>query len=128
MPCPFCTMKPEYMVASNDLAYAVRDLFPVNPGHTLVIPRRHAVTWFDATREEQLAILDLVDQIKTELDAGDSPPDAYNFGVNVGTLAGQSVMHLHLHLMPRYEGDVSGVGAGVRMCVPERSGYTAPTE
>ena len=87
-------------VASNDLAFAVRDRFPVTEGHTLVVPKRVVATWFEATRQEQLAILDLIDEVKLALDR-ELKPDGYNVGFNAGAAAGQTVMHLHVHVIPR---------------------------
>jgi galactose-1-phosphate uridylyltransferase len=75
--CPFCDLASRELVAENDLTVAFRDSFPVNPGHTLIIPRRHVATWFDATREEQIALLDLVDPVKARLDR-ELRPDGYN--------------------------------------------------
>ncbi|KYF49061.1 hypothetical protein BE04_34295, partial [Sorangium cellulosum] len=82
---------------SNTLAFALRDRFPVSPGHTLVVPRRLVPTWFDATAEERAAIFELVDTVKRHLDA-ELHPDGYNVGINVGEAAGQTVMHLHVHV------------------------------
>ncbi len=100
-------------LAYNALAFAIRDGFPVTPGHTLVISRRVVATWFDATREEQLAILDLVEVVKRQLDE-EFHPAGYNVGFNVGEHAGQTVMHLHVHIIPRYEGDMDDPTGGVR--------------
>ena len=124
-PCPFCELAPARVVATNDLALALRDGYPVNSGHTLVVPRRHVATWFDATREEQRALLDLVEQQKAELDRT-LTPDGYNLGINVGVAAGQTVMHLHLHLIPRFAGDVDDPTGGVRFVIPERGDYHRP--
>lgn len=93
-------------VAANDLAFALRDGFPVSKGHTLIAPKRLVETWFDATRTEQLAILDLVDEVKAALDREFSP-DGYNVGFNAGAAAGQTVIHLHVHVIPRYRGDTA---------------------
>lgn len=120
--CPFCALHDRDLVAQNALAVAIRDRFPVSPGHTLVIPRRHAATWFDATRAEQLALLDLVDGIKRRLDA-ERRPDGYNVGFNAGSAAGQTVPHLHLHVIPRYQGDVPDPRGGVRHVVPGKGNY-----
>ena len=109
-------------VAANALAFAIRDGFPVSPGHTLVIPRRLVATWFEATREEQLAILELVDEVKARLDA-ELRPDGYNIGINAGVAAGQTVMHLHVHLIPRYSGDVADPRGGVRHLMPGKGNY-----
>jgi diadenosine tetraphosphate (Ap4A) HIT family hydrolase len=125
MSSPFLQIPPAQWVASNALAFAVRDAFPVSAGHTLVVTRRLVATWFDATRDEQIAIIELVDQIKQQLDA-ELRPDGYNIGVNVGVAAGQSVMHLHLHVIPRYAGDVENARGGVRHVIPWRGHYTPP--
>ena len=92
------------------------------PGHLLVIPYRHIPGLFDATDEEQAALLALVREAKDLLD-GRLHPDGYNIGVNVGTAAGQTVMHLHVHVIPRYAGDVEDPRGGVRGAIPERRGY-----
>jgi len=120
--CPFCTIDSESVVAENDLCYAVRDLFPVNPGHTLIIPKRHFRSWFDATPEEYIALASLMKQVREALDEEFSP-DAYNIGVNEGTDAGQTVMHLHIHFIPRYRGDVDDVRGGVRAVIAAKRRY-----
>jgi superfamily II DNA or RNA helicase/diadenosine tetraphosphate (Ap4A) HIT family hydrolase len=109
-------------VASNALAFAIRDGFPVSPGHTLVIPKREIPSWFDATAEERTAIFELVDQVKAALDA-ELHPDGYNIGINCGEAAGQSVMHLHVHVIPRYVGDVPKPRGGVRHVIPGKGDY-----
>jgi diadenosine tetraphosphate (Ap4A) HIT family hydrolase len=109
-------------VASNALAFAIRDGFPVSPGHTLVVPRRLVAMWFEATREEQLAILELVDVVKRALDE-ERRPDGYNVGFNAGAAAGQTVMHLHVHVIPRYLGDMDDPRGGVRHVIPGRGNY-----
>ena len=111
-------------VASNALAFAIRDGFPVSPGHTLIVPRRLVATWFEATREEQVAMLELVDVVKAQLDA-ELHPDGYNIGINAGAAAGQTVMHLHIHLIPRFAGDVPDPRGGVRHVIPGKGNYLA---
>lgn len=125
MDSPFLALPASAWVASNALAFAVRDRYPVSPGHTLVVPRRLVATWFDATREEQIALLDLVDLVKSGLDA-DLHPDGYNVGFNAGDAAGQTVMHLHVHVIPRFRGDVADPRGGVRYVIPARANYLAP--
>ncbi|MBI5611363.1 MAG: HIT family protein [Deltaproteobacteria bacterium] len=122
MGSPFLSASPERWVASNDLAFALRDNFPVSPGHTLVVPRREVATWFDATREEQVAILELVDAVKAQLDA-ELQPAGYNVGFNAGVAAGQTVMHLHVHVIPRFTGDVEDPRGGVRHVMPGKGSY-----
>ena len=112
-------------MASNALAFAIRDGFPVSPGHTLVIPKRLVATWFDATEDEQRAIFALVDEVKRQLD-GELAPDGYNIGVNVGEAGGQTVMHLHVHVIPRFTGDVDDPRGGVRFVIPAAGNYKEP--
>jgi diadenosine tetraphosphate (Ap4A) HIT family hydrolase len=122
-PSPFCARPLSDWVAENDLAFAIRDAFPVSPGHTLVITRRVVATWFDATREEQIALLDLVGVVRHQLDAATPRPDGYNIGINIGSAAGQTIVHLHVHVIPRYAGDVPDPRGGVRHVIPERGNY-----
>lgn len=112
--------------------FAMRDAFPVSPGHTLVIPRRHVATWFHATLKEQHAITAAIAKVKARLDAEiDPPPDGYNVGWNAGEAAGQTVMHLHVHLhvhvhvIPRWHGDHPSPRGGVRAVIPGKADYTA---
>ena len=122
MACPFCDIpqtEATRLVARNDLAYAARDSFAVTPGHTLVIPLRHVSSFFNATPSEQHAIWALVDEVRRALDAGPEPPDGYNIGINVGEAAGQTVMHLHVHVIPRHHGDVDDPRGGVRYVIED---------
>jgi len=125
MPSPFLAISEAAWVASNALAFAIRDGFPVSPGHTLVIARREVATWFEATREEQLALLDLVDRVKGQLDA-ELHPAGYNVGFNAGEAAGQTVMHLHVHVIPRFGGDMDDPRGGVRHVIPWKGNYRRP--
>ena len=109
-------------VAANALAFAILDGFPVSPGHTLIVPKREIPTWFDASKEEQHAMLELIDMVKQELDS-EFRPDGYNVGFNAGEAAGQTVMHLHLHVIPRYRGDVADPRGGIRHIIPSRAAY-----
>jgi diadenosine tetraphosphate (Ap4A) HIT family hydrolase len=122
MRCPFCAVPAPRLVADNAMAIAIRDPFPVNPGHTLVIPRRHVASWFETSPEERLAILELLDDMRTRLDA-ELRPGGYNIGINAGEPAGQTVMHVHVHLIPRFAGDVDDPAGGVRFVIPERGDY-----
>lgn len=110
MPCPFCNPAPGDIVAKNNLCYARYDIHPVSPGHLLVIPFRHVGSYFDTTDEERMAIARLIDDCRGLTDR-DRRPDGYNIGVNVGEAAGQNVMHVHIHFIPRYRGDASTEGA-----------------
>jgi superfamily II DNA or RNA helicase/diadenosine tetraphosphate (Ap4A) HIT family hydrolase len=122
---PFLALPQTAWVASNDLAFAICDAFPVSPGHTLVISRRLVPDWFSATEAERLAVMALVEQVKVTLDAGNPRPDGYNVGFNAGAAAGQTVMHLHVHVIPRYRGDVSDPRGGVRHVIPSKGNYLA---
>jgi diadenosine tetraphosphate (Ap4A) HIT family hydrolase len=122
MDCPFCHIDPPRVVAESPLSIAVRDAFPVTPGHTLVLPRRHVASWFDASPEERQALMALVDEVKAVLD-DERHPDGYNIGINIGEAAGQTVMHLHLHVIPRFAGDVDDPAGGVRFVIPARGNY-----
>ena len=121
-PCIFCSLPVSSIIDQNELGFSVRDIFPVNPGHTLVIPKRHVSSYFDLTDEESLALMQLVRRAKTAIDA-EFKPDDYNIGVNNGPLAGQTVPHVHIHIMPRYKNDVDDVLGGVRNIILERAVY-----
>ncbi len=122
----FLDLDPSNWVGSNELAFALRDGFPVSPGHTLVIPRRLIAEWWEATPAERLAMFELVDDIKRRLDE-EFAPDGYNVGFNAGSAVGQTVGHLHLHVIPRFDGDVPDPRGGVRHVIPERGNYLGPT-
>ncbi|MDC0707752.1 HIT family protein [Stigmatella sp. ncwal1] len=109
-------------MVSNALAFALRDTHPVSPGHTLVIPHRLVATWFEATQEEQRALFALVEEVRRELDSSHKP-DGYNVGFNVGEAAGQTVFHLHVHVIPRYRGDMEDPRGGVRHVIPAKGNY-----
>ncbi|MCD8516691.1 MAG: HIT family protein [Burkholderiaceae bacterium] len=122
IPCPFCTLPQDRIVDQNDLAMAIRDGFPVSPGHTLVIPKRHVGSFFELGEEEVQAMMGLLKKAKANLDK-EFNPDSYNIGVNDGSQAGQTVSHVHMHLIPRYEGDVKDPRGGVRWLIPEKADY-----
>lgn len=120
MECIFCKIK-EYEL-ENELSYAIFDKTPVNEGHMLIIAKRHVQDFFDLTDEERSAMFKLVCEARKLLDAKHSP-DGYNVGVNCGQVAGQSVPHVHIHLIPRYTGDTKAPLGGVRGVIPEKMGY-----
>lgn len=122
MTSPFLQIPETSWVTSNDLAFAIFDKYPVNDGHILVIPRRLTPTWFEATPQEQLAIMNLVEEAKAILDER-YQPDGYNIGINVGEAAGQTVMHLHVHVIPRFFGDMDDPRGGVRHVIPWKGNY-----
>ena len=121
-PCPFCSPPGERLLDSNNLAVLIRDGFPVSKGHSLVIPRRHVGSWFDVTREEQVALIDLLARARRQIDE-EFHPDGYNIGINDGPAAGQTVRHLHIHLIPRYAGDTDDPRGGVRWVFPHKAAY-----
>jgi diadenosine tetraphosphate (Ap4A) HIT family hydrolase len=123
-PCPFCSLPPERVLASNALAFVIRDGYPVSPGHTLIIPRRHVGSFFEISEEERAAMLALLDGQKRALDAEYSPA-GYNVGINDGAAAGQTVPHLHIHLIPRFAGDLPDPRGGVRWVMPHKAKYWA---
>jgi diadenosine tetraphosphate (Ap4A) HIT family hydrolase len=120
--CPFCALPAERVLLRNDAAVTVRDAYPVTPGHTLVIPMRHFASFFDATPLERQAMLALLDVAKQELQA-EFGPAGYNIGINDGAAAGQTIGHLHIHLIPRYPGDGPDPRGGVRWVIPNKADY-----
>ena len=121
--CPFCARIAAGQVeAANDLACAFFDGFPVSPGHLLVVPRRHEPDFFQLNRDEQVAVLDLLNEMRARL-AESHRPDAFNLGLNSGPAAGQTVGHAHVHLIPRFHGDVQDPRGGVRWVLPAKADY-----
>ncbi len=121
-PCPFCDVGPERIVLSDPLGVVIRDAFPIAPGHTLIVPRRHIGSFFLATEQEQQSLLALLREAKVGLES-EFAPDAWNIGINDGPAAGQTVPHLHIHLIPRYTNDVPDPRGGVRWVIPSKANY-----
>jgi diadenosine tetraphosphate (Ap4A) HIT family hydrolase len=107
---------------ANENAIAINDGFPVSLGHILIVPKRHIASFFDATKEEQTSMFDLLAKMRQRIQA-DLNPDGFNIGINDGTAAGQTVMHLHIHLIPRYNGDMPDPRGGVRWIYPDKTAY-----
>ena len=122
MKCPFCDINADEVVLKNDLCYARYDRYPVNKGHLLIVTFRHADTYFDTTDEEKQALLHLIDESKKYL-SEKYTPDGFNVGINNGEAAGQTVMHFHCHVIPRYKGDVENPRGGVRGVIPGKMDY-----
>ena len=120
--CVFCCLPAEKIIMENQRALAFYDHYPVNPGHTLVIPRRHVETLFEASLEDVDAMTRLIFQVKNLLQETFNP-DGFNVGVNVGRAAGQTVFHLHVHIIPRYHGDVEDPRGGVRKVIRSKAPY-----
>jgi len=111
--CVFCTKPQKDIFCENHLAKAFYDHYPVNQGHTLIVPKRHVKTFFEATPEELSAINDLIFKVKLILEEKYNP-DGYNIGVNVNSAGGQTIYHLHFHVIPRYSGDIENPRGGIR--------------
>lgn len=124
MECPFCN--PDQIIMENDLAYAIFDRYPVGPGHILIITKRHVDSFFDTSAAERQALNKLLEDCKSLLDARYSP-DGYNVGVNCGSAAGQTIFHVHVHLIPRYFGDLEDPRGGVRGVIPAKRKYAEPS-
>ncbi|MEA3363246.1 MAG: HIT family protein [Thermodesulfobacteriota bacterium] len=120
--CSFCQLDPSKHLFSNDLAIVIADGFPVSRGHSLLIPRRHFPSLFEASEEERAALWKLLDQTRDYL-MTQYRPDGFNIGINDGISAGQTVMHLHIHLIPRYSGDTADPRGGIRWIMPDMAPY-----
>lgn len=120
--CPFCGPDFSRVLAVNDFAIAILDGYPVSPGHTLILPKRHFASLFEATDEERAALFDLMDEVCRRLKP-ELHPDGFNIGINDGAAAGPTFFHLHIHVIPRYVGDCEDPRGGVRWVLPERAAY-----
>lgn len=120
--CLFCTVDRE-LIAENELVYAIRDGFPVTPLHTLVIPKRHVASWFDLGQAEVNSITQLLTEIKADIEHHDDTVTGFNIGINNGEDAGQTILHCHVHLIPRRPGDVENPRGGVRHTIPGKGNY-----
>ena len=121
--CLFCEIPKDRVILENELAYAIRDGFPVAPMHSLVIPKRHVATFFDLYQPERNAIFKLVDALKINIEKSDSSVSGFNIGMNSGQSAGQTIFHCHVHLIPRRDGDMAEPKGGVRGVIPEKQKY-----
>ena len=122
-PCLFCNSKVSGVAHENDLAYASYDTYPVSDQHCLIIPKRHVADYFELSNEELIACNDLIKIIKQEVLDKDKSIKAFNIGTNAGKISGQSIMHCHIHLIPRREGDVENPKGGVRSVIPKKQHY-----
>ena len=120
--CPFCPPDASRVLHDDELVFVLRDGFPVSPGHVLVIPHRHVGSFFDTTAAERRAILDAIAIAQRAVEK-EHRPDGWNIGINDGAAAGQTVPHLHVHLIPRYKGDRPDPRGGVRWILPEKADY-----
>lgn len=120
--CPFCTPTADRIFHAGKLTLGLWDAFPVSPGHALLVPKRHVASWFEAASEEQAELLAGVELARLEIEK-DHQPDGFNVGINIGPAAGQTVPHLHVHVIPRYSGDVADPRGGVRHVIPNKANY-----
>lgn len=121
--CPFC--RPDFnheVLLENEQVFAIYDKYPVSKGHALIIPRRHCADYFDLSSDERSACWDMVSEVKDILEK-EYHPNGYNIGVNIHETAGQTVPHVHIHLIPRYTGDMKNPEGGVRGAIPEKRLY-----
>jgi diadenosine tetraphosphate (Ap4A) HIT family hydrolase len=125
MGCPFCSLRESRILYRNELAAAVSDTYPVSPGHSLVTPLRHVGSYFLLQSEEREAMNELLDRVQRDLQES-LKPDAYTIGINDGPAAGQSIPHVHIHLIPRFKGDRDNPRGGVRWVLPEKADYWTP--
>ena len=121
--CPFCSLVDGEKVLASELCFARWDKYPVTEGHLLIIPNRHIADYFSVTQEEKTALWAMVDEAKKLLDKH-FKPDGYNVGINIGATAGQTVMHCHIHLIPRRSGDTNNPRGGVRGVIADKADYS----
>ena len=122
-PCLFCDIKKSGCAYENELAYASYDSYPVTEHHCLIIPKRHIKDYFDLSNNELVACNELIQIIKKEITKKDPTVKGFNLGTNIGKVSGQSILHCHLHLIPRREGDVDNPQGGVRSVIPNKQHY-----
>ncbi len=120
--CPFCTLPANRIVGENQHAIWIRDAYPVSLGHSLVIPKRHVGSFFEATSDERSCLLALLDEAKAAAEV-EFIPNGFNIGINDGAAAGQTVLHLHIHLIPRFKGDLPDPRGGIRWVIPSKADY-----
>ena len=122
-PCIFCKIRKKELQCENQLAYSSKDSYPVSEFHSLIVPKRHVETYFDLIEEEIQACNDLILKTKEKILKLDFSVKGFNIGTNAGKVAGQSIMHCHIHLIPRREGDVENPQGGVRSVIPSKQHY-----
>ena len=123
-PCIFCKIRKEELILENELAYSSSDSYPISKFHSLIVPKRHLQNYFDLNNEEILACNELILRTKEKILKEDPTVKGFNIGTNSGKTAGQSIMHCHIHLIPRREGDVDNPQGGVRSVIPLKQHYT----
>jgi len=122
MECPFCSPSKDRVFLRGEQVLGLWDAHPVSPGHALLVPRRHIPTWFESTTTEQVALVAAIHEAKGVIEQH-YRPDGYNIGINCGAAAGQTVFHLHVHVIPRFQGDVGDPRGGVRHVISKKANY-----
>ena len=122
-PCLFCNINSKDLIFDNEFVFASFDSYPVSKYHSLIVPKRHISDYFELTNNELLACNDLIKKIKKKIQNEDKTVDGFNIGTNSGVVAGQSIMHCHIHLIPRRKGDVDNPQGGVRGVIPSKQHY-----
>ncbi len=122
-PCIFCDTQRQKIIFENKLIYATYDSYPVSRFHSLIIPKRHIDNYFKLSKEELISINQIIHKIKNEIDSKDKSVKGFNIGTNSGKVAGQTIMHCHIHLIPRRKDDVVNPQGGVRAVIPSKQHY-----
>ena len=122
-PCIFCKSNQNELIFENDLAYASSDSYPVSQFHSLVVPKRCIENYFELNEKEILACNDLIKKLKKKIISEDKSVEGFNIGTNAGKVAGQSIFHCHIHVIPRRKGDVDNPQGGVRSVIPLKQHY-----
>ena len=120
--CPFCSIAPDKIVAQRSLSFTIMDSLPVSPGHTLILPKRHVASIFETTKDEVADLWEALQQARAGLIEKFSP-DGFNIGINDGLASGQTILHLHIQIIPRYKGDMPDPRGGIRWIFPDKAVY-----
>jgi len=120
--CPFCSIQRDKFIAHDVHTFTVRDTLPVSPGHMLILPKRHVASIFEASQEEVVSLWEALKQSRIQL-LKEFSPDGFNIGINDGLASGQTILHLHIHIIPRYKGDVPDPRGGIRWIFPDKAVY-----
>ena len=123
-PCIFCKIRKEELQFENELAYSSTDSYPVSKFHSLIVPKRHVDNYFYLNKNEIMACNELILKTKEKILKEDTTVKGFNIGINCGKAAGQSILHCHIHLIPRREGDIENPQGGVRSVIPLKQHYT----
>ena len=125
--CPFCEPAADRILIERKHFRILLDGYPISPGHALIVPIRHVARWDETSQPEQRALVEAIDVAQAEI-RKQHRPDGFNIGINDGAAAGQTIPHLHIHVIPRYEGDLADPRGGVRWVIPDRADYWSDRE